>query len=504
MTYSAMVVEDSKPILRNIAQQIESVHARVRVVATAGNGREALMKLRGARVDIVFSDIKMPVLGGLDFLGEARSQNPGLRCVIISGYDDFEFARQAIQIRVDEYILKPVTKEELRTVLEKIVASLDHGRRQAFQEELSRALKRGETAWHAPNDVLRGPYGICILRCGALRDGPRAPDMADMRATFSRAGSCDGSLFFAETRGHSELAVVSDLEAVSDEAWRGICSRVFESLPHRGQVGRMACSSGHTDVPGLPSYAAFLSQCLEEHVCLDTPTLLWADSRSSEPGMGILRDELARFREEAGLLAGARSVDEFRLRLEDFVRSWRARNLPLIAVRKLLGLIVDAIDECGHDRSPTRDSTVAVEELLGRSESYETLVHELCLLYQAAVERRKDADSSLEGTVQAAIDLFRCNLGRNITMNEVAARLGFSLSYVHRVLRSALGKAPMEYYNDMKLEEAKRLLARYPHRKVKEIAMSLGFENQHYFSRFFKTHISLSPVEYRKQATRAR
>jgi two-component system response regulator YesN len=62
----------------------------------------------------------------------------------------------------------------------------------------------------------------------------------------------------------------------------------------------------------------------------------------------------------------------------------------------------------------------------------------------------------------------------------------------------------MEYYNDMKLEEAKRLLARYPHRKVKEIALSLGFEDQHYFSRVFKTHVSLSPLEYRQQATRAR
>ena len=328
--------------------------------------------------------------------------------------------------------------------------------------------------------------------------------MADMCATFSRAGSCDGSLFFAETRGHSELVVVCDLEVLSDEAWRDICSHVFESLSRQGHVGRMACSSGHADVPGMPSHAAFLSHCLEEHVCLETPTLLWADSMPAEPGKGILRDELARFREEAGLMAGARSVDEFRLRLDDFVRSWRARNLPLIVVRKLLGLMVDAIDECANGPSLTRDSTVAVEELLARSGSYETLVDELCLVYQAAVERRKDADSSSERIVQAAIDLFRCNLARNVTMSEVAARLGFSLSYVHRVLRSALGKAPMEYYNDMKLEEAKRLLARYPHRKVKEIALSLGFEDQHYFSRVFKTHVSMSPVEYRERLARKR
>jgi two-component system response regulator YesN len=57
----------------------------------------------------------------------------------------------------------------------------------------------------------------------------------------------------------------------------------------------------------------------------------------------------------------------------------------------------------------------------------------------------------------------------------------------------------MEYYNEMKVEEAKRLLERYPHRKVKDIAESPGFEDQHYFSRMFKSHVSLSPVEYRER-----
>lgn len=123
--YQAMVVEDSKPILRSIARQIESVDSRIRVVATATNGREALTRLRNAKVDILFSDIKMPVMSGLDLLSEVRCQNPNLRCVIISGYDDFEFARQAIQLGVDEYILKPVANDELKTVLGKIVASLD-------------------------------------------------------------------------------------------------------------------------------------------------------------------------------------------------------------------------------------------------------------------------------------------------------------------------------------------------------------------------------------------
>ena len=496
--YQAMVVEDSKPILRSIARQIESVDSRIRVVATATNGREALTRLRNAKVDILFSDIKMPVMSGLDLLSEVRSQNPNLRCVIISGYDDFEFARQAIQLGVDEYILKPVANDELKTVLGKIVASLDRGRKQVFQEELSRALKRGEAVWHAPNDALHSPYGICLLRFGVLRDGSLAPDLAGMRATFDRAGPCAESLFFVEARGHSELAVLADLDVLSDEEWRNRCSGVFESMSRQGRIARMACSSGHSDVLELPAHVASLSRCLDGNVSLDAPTMLWLDDAPADRSTGILRDELERFREEATLVAGTHSPDEFRLGVGTFTSSWRARNLSLIVVRKLLGLLIDAIDESAND--PPRDTTAVVEALLERSTSYEALVDELCRFHSVAIQRKGETEPSSESIVHAAVELFRRNLGRSISMSEVAARLGFSLSYVHRVLRSALGKAPMEYYNEMKLEEAKRLLGQYPNRKVKEIARSLGFEDEHYFSRVFKNHVSLSPGEYRQQA----
>jgi two-component system response regulator YesN len=497
--YHAMVVEDSKPILRNIVQQIESMHARVRVVATASNGKQALARLSDTQVDIVFSDIKMPILGGLDFLGEAKTRRPGLRCVIISGYDDFEFARQAIQLGVDEYILKPVTPNELMPVLNRIVASLDQRTRQTFQNELAKALKRGDTAWKAPNDLLRGAYGICFLRFWRLRDGSWAPDVANIREAFGRASTRDECLSFAEARGRGDFAVIADLEILSEERWKGICSRVFESLSIQGQLGWMACSSGHTDVAALPSQVNFLSMCLEQNVPLDTPTLLWADSMPEAWSAAALRDEVARFKEEAGLITGGQSGDEFRMRLEDFVSSWRDRKLPLIVVRQLLRVMLDAIDAIAGDSTPPRDGTAAVEELLERTEGYGKLVGELCRVYQAAIERNRESKSSLQNMVGAALEFFRSNLGRNISMSDVAARLGFSLSYIHRVLHSALGKAPMEYYIEMKVQEAKRLLEQYPCSKVKDIAESLGFQDQHYFSRVFKTHVSLSPIEYRER-----
>jgi AraC-like DNA-binding protein/DNA-binding NarL/FixJ family response regulator len=494
-----MVVEDSKPILRNLAQQIESVDCRVRVVAIAANGKEALTRLRGVKVDIVFSDIKMPVMSGLDFLSEARSRFPALRCVIISGYDDFEFARQAIQIGVNEYILKPVATDELRSVLNKIIASLDGEKKQVFEAELSRALKRGDIGWRAPEDVLRGPYGACLVRAGAVRDGSIALDQEEIHVRFKEAGAREGSLFFVETRWHSERAVVCDLDALAEDAWQGICSRVHEAMVRRGQVARMAWSRGCGDVTGLPLHIASLSQCLEEHVYLDKPTLVWADRIPGDQDRAVARNELARFREEASLIAGGQSLDEFRRRVEEFVSLWRARDLPLIVVRKLLGVLVDALNERANDASLAEDSANGIDELLGRSGSYETLVNELCRLYQDTVQQRKEGGSPSEGIVPAAVEMFRRNINRNITMHEIAARLGYSLSYVHRVLRLALGKAPMEYFNDMKLDEAKRLLERYPDMKIKEIARSLGFQDQHYFSRAFKTHVSLSPLEYRQQ-----
>lgn len=123
--YTAIIAEDSKPILRNIEALMQSMELPVRIAATASNGLDALEYIKANPVDILLTDIRMPKLDGLALIGECRLVNPALKAVLISGYSDFEYTRKALNLQVFDYLLKPVERQQLAEVMQRLVAYLE-------------------------------------------------------------------------------------------------------------------------------------------------------------------------------------------------------------------------------------------------------------------------------------------------------------------------------------------------------------------------------------------
>ena len=85
----------------------------------AENGQEALEKVEALEPDVILTDIRMPYMDGLSLAERVRQRYPSIKIVIFSGYDEFEYAKQAIKLNVTEYILKPVNVEELTAILKR-------------------------------------------------------------------------------------------------------------------------------------------------------------------------------------------------------------------------------------------------------------------------------------------------------------------------------------------------------------------------------------------------
>ena len=100
-----MLVEDEEFILQGLKSILDWEAIGMQVVQTAHNGKEALEKWSQEPVDIVVTDISMPVMDGLDFLKELRRTEERVRCIILTGYDEFDFARRALTLVVEVYIL---------------------------------------------------------------------------------------------------------------------------------------------------------------------------------------------------------------------------------------------------------------------------------------------------------------------------------------------------------------------------------------------------------------
>ena len=123
--YRIILVDDEEEVRQSIIRKINWTEAGFQVVGDAENGEDAMEKVEALEPDLILTDIRMPYMDGLTLAEKVRQKYPSVKIVIFSGYDDFEYAKQAIKLNVTEYILKPVNVEELTAILKRIKSNLD-------------------------------------------------------------------------------------------------------------------------------------------------------------------------------------------------------------------------------------------------------------------------------------------------------------------------------------------------------------------------------------------
>lgn len=127
---NVLVVEDEILLLRNIKKKILSVSEDFQIIGEAFNGKEALNIIEKNRPDIIFTDIRMPIMDGLELAKIIQEKYPEIYVIIVSGYDDFEYARTAIRYQVHDYLLKPLKMEPLTKLLDSLKATIERDSRQ--------------------------------------------------------------------------------------------------------------------------------------------------------------------------------------------------------------------------------------------------------------------------------------------------------------------------------------------------------------------------------------
>ncbi|WP_105619759.1 response regulator transcription factor [Vallitalea okinawensis] len=120
MNIRVLIVEDEPPIQRSLKKLIENINPSFKVADTAFNGDEAIEKLKHSDFHVVFTDIRMPVKDGFHVLNYINNHNLEIIPIILTGFEEFEYARQAIQLNVLDYLLKPVDVDSLTKLLDQI------------------------------------------------------------------------------------------------------------------------------------------------------------------------------------------------------------------------------------------------------------------------------------------------------------------------------------------------------------------------------------------------
>ena len=132
-----IIVEDEARALRGLRNLIESIDEKYEVIASAQDGQKALELIISLKPDIVFTDIKMPFMNGMDLIEAVRKYGLNTRFVITTAFAEFEYAKKAITLGVTQYLLKPVTYDEMEQVLEQLESSKNMTRQPLIKSEIS-------------------------------------------------------------------------------------------------------------------------------------------------------------------------------------------------------------------------------------------------------------------------------------------------------------------------------------------------------------------------------
>lgn len=129
-----LIADDEQIVLDGIKFMVEKAFPDIEIVAMVNSGREAIEACQRVIPDIVFMDIKMPGINGIEAIEKIKKRHQDTRFIVISAYEQFEYAKQAVELGVSEYILKPVTPAKLKGVLDKVIGQIEEEREQRYRE----------------------------------------------------------------------------------------------------------------------------------------------------------------------------------------------------------------------------------------------------------------------------------------------------------------------------------------------------------------------------------
>jgi two-component system, response regulator YesN len=517
--YRFLMVDDEKLVRRGFEAKIDWPGAGFEFLPPCKDGREAIKAIDDLAPDVVMTDIRMPHEDGLSVAAHVVDNHPDTVVVILSGFDEFDYARAAIRSRVFDYVLKPVSSRDLTALLARIKAKLDADRRSRdAQSELRERADLGASA-------LRERLMASFLVEGA---GPPSPSRMAAILGFDPSGlSCAAIVAERESQGPADpVEEGARLEAafkrlrrfIAVSPWSGqtvvLC---FDPDPARCRSSALAaaaalCDEGKAGLSvgigrGYPDWRNAPQSYAEAKAAL-AYRLIRAPGRPFPYVEGAEgRDEMERLRS-----------DEDRLRLG--VRSGAVERVPALADAYL-----DSVLAAGLSPQRLRCEALALfgrlhDDLSAIGITSHALSAKLaCDYYRFAEDlcRREDLVAALERLAEVAdgelesarlrgpewkvLD-FKDFVSRHysepgLSVGVAAERLLISESYLSKLIRRMLGTSFVDYLAEYRVERAKELLASSD-MKGYEVAELVGYSDARYFASLFKRRTGTTPSEYRK------
>ncbi|XID92468.1 response regulator [Paenibacillaceae bacterium WGS1546] len=509
-----LIADDERNIRLGLKTMIEREYPGAYAIRLAADGRQALEEFEREPADIVLTDIRMPHMDGIELIGRLTEAPRRPAMLILSGYDDFQYAKEAIKHKVKEYLLKPIVREDLFAALGKIESEL--AEREAISGKLESADKyllgmKINTLRHiwsgadiAPETVaalaeeaglkeFEPNFRVAILECP---DNPRNLLKGSDFLALHREGT--RALSYEDKAGR--LVVLSS----GEELLQGMAAALASSSESQGTYAIGLSERGET-IGELRTKYEEARHALKYRLLLgrsNTAVIPYGRVASRSRDYPVPVEAIGKL---AHMVGTDRDKEMKALLLELFAEKALAEaDIGYVeAVSRLLNEKV--FDRIFHVYGDASVEIIKMYKLAGdpfhfaHIQDYIHCVNDLLFALNDYIRHLKSAHFDRKD-IAMALDYIRDNYDKDISMTMVSNYVSLNYSYFSQAFKEYTGMSFVQYLKSLRIDKAKELLAT-TELKVMEIGERVGFENTKHFNRVFRETVGVAPLEYRQSAS---
>ena len=529
--YNIIIADDEKTVRMGLKEFFQFCGMQINVCAEADNGASAWELIVENEPDVVLTDIKMPIMDGLELTQKIVSQYPEIKIVFISGYDDRDFLKQALKFEVVDYIFKPIDYKELETVIRKVLNIVDEEKntKNKFLE------MQGKIEKSMP--ILKEKFFMNIVRGGyqnreslisqaeflniQIADNARycvmIAEFDDMMLVFDNISECDRQCYsygilnifqelidsytsgFVFENNPCEYVAIIDLNdgAYSDRMYAladKLKKAVHSYINYDISIG---IGESVTDIYDVCSSYEQARKALRYKLFLGKSNTVAIDGvmDTTNEFCSIDTSEIV---EKAMMAENEDDVKQTVVNIFSDLRETRSTNkfyyqamlIPMVLKAELMAENVGV--EMG--------SINFIEDFckLDTLESMEKLITERLLCIYREIKKFRYRKST--GAITALKQIIDKRYAEDLKINELADLVYLSPTYLCLLFKQETNLTISEYRNRVRIEKAKDMLKDI-HNKIYDVSYAVGYENPSYFGLQFKKIVGVSPKEYRDSLT---
>ncbi|GBF77666.1 DNA-binding response regulator [Paenibacillus sp. 598K] len=505
-----LIVDDEPVICQGLRMTIDWSAIGIEVIGEAYDGEHALEIIGDQPVELLISDIRMEGMDGLQLAGQLKQSHPHTRIIILSGYEDFEYARTSVRLGVYDYLLKPVEIDALVEVVKRAAAEIRSERTASAREEdllwftaavrgvPSKAPLPDRSRWQGADFRILTSQLSSFAEVYAELSADDYGALLETWATTIREG--------LQTLGLRSMSVFDNLNLLytfvidehgrGDDWWESELAALMSGWSGERPM-YCALSPAYSRLEETTAACQAATQLLAYHVLDHRAVLLPADAER------MRRQPTPEYAEQEwlqGVTAAlyAKDAAEVRVQVTALFAQLQAQGLLLHEAAKvyeeLMVLLRQRLRQSGLGEMEGSRQTPIDLHLYNTYESVSLLAANEVEQLLEHVDR--GAREKSNWIAEKAVRYMREHSHTDLKASEAAAWLKITPSYFSYIFKKHTGKSFTEYMNELRINHAMELLAT-THDKVFEIADQVGYREYKYFVSVFKTVAGMTPKEYR-------